>query len=96
MTSQGYEELQERIKELYVTSTGRLSHPMCKTLLESEYPALVEELRRFNPEVSSSDANLTRLEETRANLQAQLERYENINKKWNKEFSPPEHRRHLS
>jgi hypothetical protein len=94
--SKATQELQQRIEEFYITSTGRLSHPMCEAFLESEYPALVEELKRLNPEVSSNDTHLLRLEQARDNIKAQLERYETINKRWNKEFSPPDLRRHLA
>lgn len=95
--SQPRQELRKRIEEFYVTSAGRLSHPMCQNLLESEYRSLAEELEALKPEAGGEDdPDRVRLEEARANLEAQLERYEAINRRWNKKLSPPELRRHLA
>ena len=95
--SQPRQELRKRIEELYVTSAGRLSHPMCQSLLETDYPALRDKLASLEPQAGEvDDPERARLEEARRNLEAQIERYEAINKRWNQEFSPHELRRHLA
>ena len=86
---QSSRDLHKRIEDFFVSSTGRLSYPMCCALLESEYRTLAGELKGQRPDATvESDPDLARLEEARANIQAQLDRYETINRRWNRPISP--------
>jgi hypothetical protein len=90
-------ELRRKIWDFYVTSTGRLSYPMCKELRDVEYPALLEELKRLRPDAEEvSDPDLARLKEALGHLEVQLERYEAINRRWNQGVHPPELRQRLA
>jgi hypothetical protein len=95
--SQVLKDLSRSIEEFYLTSTGRLSYSMCQTMLESEYPAFEEEIKRLAVEDAGGvEAESARLKEARDNLVAQIERYESINQRWNQKFSTPDLRRSLS
>lgn len=93
--SRELKELCRRVEELYRASTGRLSYPACQSLRERERPALLEEIDRIAPEPADREPIIARLEEALANLEAQLEGYEAVNRKWNEPVVPPEHRHRL-
>ena len=79
--TQQLKDLVRRIEEFYVTTTGRLSYPTCQDLRDTDYPALVEELKRLKPEgAGGGDQEAARLAQALANLEAQLERYEAISR----------------
>lgn len=95
--AQSIEALRKRIDDLYVVSTGKLSQPMCQNLLESEYASLLEELKRLKPGASEQgDPDMARLQEARRNLEERLERYDKVNRQWNRPTSQSELRRRLS
>lgn len=93
--SRELKELCRRVEELYRASTGRLSYPACESLREREHPALLEEIDRIAPDSKDREPIIARLEEALANLEAQLEGYEAVNRKWNEPVVPPEHRHRL-
>jgi hypothetical protein len=93
--SRELKQLCRRVEELYRASTGRLSYPACQSLRDRERPALLEELDRLAPDLSDREPIMKRLDEALANLQAQLDHYEALNRKWNQPVRPPELRHRL-
>jgi len=86
-----------RVEEFYRTTTGRLGYPTCQSLRDTEYPELVEELKRLNIEsTDQKELITTHLEEALANLKAQLESYEALNRRWNLGVRPPDLRSRLT
>lgn len=91
--SRELKEYCRRVEELYRASTGRLSYPVCESLKQREHPALLEELDRLAPDSSDREPIVKRLGDALANLDAQLERYEAVNRKWS-QTAPPSDLRH--
>ncbi len=86
-----------RVEEFYRTTTGRLGYPTCQSLRDTEYPELVEELKRLKIEsTDQKELITTHLEEALANLESQLESYEALNRRWNLGVRPPDLRSRLT
>ncbi len=92
-----FKDFCRRVEEFYRTTTGRLGYPTCQSLRDTEYPALVEELKRLKIEsTDQKELITTHLEEALANLESQLESYEALNRQWNLGVRPPDLRSRLT
>ncbi len=92
-----FKDFCRRVEEFYRTTTGSLGYPTCQSLRDTEYPELVEELKRLNIEsTDQKELITTHLEEALANLETQLEGYEALNRRWILGVRPPDLRSRLT